>query len=692
MAHKTNKLRPFAIHILAIILATQIVHASKSTTIWSGKAEAHGSWKLVNSNHARATFRPTGKSGKANIVINYKPSRLDISKYIYTAVDVSNATNGQLDVTVSVLSNSAEAWSNQQTGRFILQPNENQPLRVFMLREELGDQSPWVQHLGNLYAFPGGHQRHWRFLKTDAIERIHIQVAWKRLSGDSNEIRIGIPYGDQAIDTSIKTLEALPRPLVDSMGQLRSEDWHERACNSESLTKDGIQDITTFAPTNDMNAKGLSRFGGLLDGPKLEATGRFHAKRLDDKWWLIDPEGHLFWSLGVTEAGIGSLTRYEQREALFPELAPRKDEDLWFMERGKTLSYSFYNSNLKTKYGDNWRDKHYQVTEGRMRTWGLNSIGAWSMEPCTVFDWKKPTLPYTVIVHTDLNGGIGRMHEMIDPFSKQFDQSLNSVLASAAKHYNGDPNNIGVFVNNELHWWGGIEHPFEVLTQSNNVPAKQALIKNLKQKYGAIENLNTNWDSNFSSFLKIKADHSLRTNEAFVADLEAFYSEFADTFFSKCREAINKHFPDHMYLGCRFNVFPPTVTRAASKHCDVMSFNLYVNSVADFKVATDIDRPFLISEFHFGTGSDGVWGRGLTPCADQNNQDDLYRAYVEDALTHPNFIGAHWFTWSDQPVTGRFDGENFRVGLVSIVDRPHQTLIKSIRATAESMYEKRLKH
>ena len=43
----------------------------------------------------------------------------------------------------------------------------------------------------------------------------------------------------------------------------------------------------------------LDRFGGWADGPKLNATGAFRTEKLDSKWWLVDPDGRLFFSLGV---------------------------------------------------------------------------------------------------------------------------------------------------------------------------------------------------------------------------------------------------------------------------------------------------------------------------------------------------------------------------------------------------------
>jgi hypothetical protein len=58
-----------------------------------------------------------------------------------------------------------------------------------------------------------------------------------------------------------------------------------------------------------------------------------------------------------------------------------------------------------------------------------------------------------------------------------------------------------------------------------------------------------------------------------------------------------------------------------------------------------------------------------------------YRYYVENAAAHPALIGTHWFQWIDQPSTGRFDGENYNIGLVDVTDRPYPEMIKAAKET-----------
>jgi hypothetical protein len=53
---------------------------------------------------------------------------------------------------------------------------------------------------------------------------------------------------------------------------------------------------------------------------------------------------------------------------------------------------------------------------------------------------------------------------------------------------------------------------------------------------------------------------------------------------------------------------------------------------------------------------------------------------VAAARADPAIVGAHWFQYADQPVSGRLlDGENSHVGLVGITDIPFAGFIKAAR-------------
>jgi hypothetical protein len=104
------------------------------------------------------------------------------------------------------------------------------------------------------------------------------------------------------------------------------------------------------------------------------------------------------------------------------------------------------------------------------------------------------------------------------------------------------------------------------------------------------------------------------------------------------------------------------------------------------------DMPVLIGEFHFSAclPCRGKFASGIIAGA---NEDDLaiaYTRYMQGALLHPNIVGAHWFQFRDQPLTGRGDGESYQIGFVDIADTPYWKMTEAAREVGENMYSYRM--
>ena len=97
-------------------------------------------------------------------------------------------------------------------------------------------------------------------------------------------------------------------------------------------------------------------------------------------------------------------------------------------------------------------------------------------------------------------------------------------------------------------------------------------------------------------------------------------------------------------------------------------------------------KPVIIGEFHFGVPADGL-GAGLVQVRDQKERGIAYRYYMEQAAAQPAFLGAHWFQWVDQPVSGRFDGENYNIGLIDVTDRPYWDFIEGVKLTHKNLFD-----
>ena len=146
---------------------------------------------------------------------------------------------------------------------------------------------------------------------------------------------------------------------------------------------------------------------------------------------------------------------------------------------------------------------------------------------------------------------------------------------------------------------------------------------------------------------------------------------------------MKRHDPNHLNLGMRSGGQPTAAEIRAARSFDVYSVNIYDYEVPVARVrqiAELTGKPILIGEFHFGTPGRGL-AASLVQVRDQAARGQAYRYYVENAFAMPELVGTHYFQWADQPSTGRFDGENYNIGLVDVTDRPYPDLVAALKET-----------
>jgi hypothetical protein len=70
----------------------------------------------------------------------------------------------------------------------------------------------------------------------------------------------------------------------------------------------------------------------------------------------------------------------------------------------------------------------------------------------------------------------------------------------------------------------------------------------------------------------------------------------------------------------------------------------------------------------------------VVPVWTEQQRGEAYAHYIAAAVADPVIVGAHWFQYVDQPITGRLiDGENAHIGLVAITDRPFKDFVDAVR-------------
>jgi len=288
----------------------------------------------------------------------------------------------------------------------------------------------------------------------------------------------------------------------------------------------------------------------------------------------------------------------------------------------------------------------------RMDAWGMNTVGNWSSLRTSDDGQRKV---YVVSLRTP------RMDPyylgMPDVYSDELARSIDQAAASQCAQYRSDPWLLGYFLGNEPPWEGRESEMVDMFLKGPESATRRKLTEYLAQE-----------------------DTPKRREESVHAMFERYLTLMG--------EAIKRHDPNHLNLGIRFGGSPAPAIQRMGRMFDVCSVNIYeyepTRQLKALYAATG--RPLLIGEFHLGVPADGL-GAGLVQTANQIERAKGYRYYVEQAAALPGFVGAHWFQWSDQPVLGRMDGENYNIGFVDVTDRPYPEMVQAAKATHKRLHD-----
>ena len=473
-------------------------------------------------------------------------------------------------------------------------------------------------------------------------------------------------------------------PVVDKFGQWNLGDFEDKAHSIDELKADWAKEDTEIAAMK-ANAPKYSKYGGSLKY-KIKGTGFFRVEKIDEKWWFVDPDGHLFLSLGANGTGPNTSSNYAPPKGAYTLTPPDGfNPDSLGIQRRRARG-SFQNDgvtqtdsavmpgiwNLYRRYGpDSMMDKARQTIIDRMTLWGMNTMGRWSTG-----EHPKPYMSYIRTSNTTNIFGLTDIY--VPGFKENVEESIQNSVENTEK----DDMLIGYFIGNEPAFCNQENRLAELILEANDdVPMKQAYLDFVKEH-----------------------GQSTESNKAFA------YKTFREYVKIVC-EASKKYDPNHLILGIRFGRGVPTteVLNISKDYFDIYSFNNYgmnpmVENNVNYGTMTFTEQPqnternifdeiyevtglpMIIGEFHFGT-TDRALGESLVRVNSQEERGIAFRNYSDAAFSHPALIGLSWFQWNDQEMFGRGDGENYNIGLVDITDRPYPHLVNAIKAVSNNCYE-----
>ena len=402
----------------------------------------------------------------------------------------------------------------------------------------------------------------------------------------------------------------------------------------------------------------------VLTGPAFAAcdlaqapTTRWHAVEQDGRAWLVDPCGTRTFSIGVSVLDDGLS--------------------------GAKLNRPHYDWHAHYASLNDWID----ATDARLRAWGFNAAGAWSLPP------QQLRLPTTIDLEL---GRLAKFH-WFDPFRPDMGAIMDAEAAKLIAPYRNSAYRIGYFSDNEVGWWDGALFTFYSRKPAANF-TKQQLVAMLRARYAG------DWSrftrdfvppagvGSWADLLATRQTTRLRPGGDGAKAISQWTGVVAGHYYALAAAAIHKADPDALYFGDRLPIYyDPAAVRAEARYVDVIATNYNVDSPEGWIAPYFFDglrtlsdgKPVLISEWFYAAHQNRTGNRNnghLMTVETQAERASGASAAAYNFAAVPEILGLDWFQYYDYPLGGRQDSEDYNFGLVDINDRPYQRLVTALAA------------
>jgi hypothetical protein len=299
----------------------------------------------------------------------------------------------------------------------------------------------------------------------------------------------------------------------------------------------------------------------LRGAPGFFRVGQTHAGR----WWLIDPDDRAFFSRGVD--GVAQTGPLPPSPESFPPME-------------ETLAIG-----------------SVEPTVARLHAWHVNTVGPGSAPEFVERGFASTEILECVKVapHTTIRLGGAHVPDVFDP---AWGAACQRQAAERCAPGRDRARLIGYFTDHELNWAqpspaggaGRDERPSLLqicLSLEPSFPAYHAAWEFALAAHGGDwAALVRAWDTDLANKHALRlltlADTPL-TGPGYRRDQERFAREFARRYFSVTADAIRRHDPRHLILGCRFGAAPAAAILAecVAPCVDVVSCNAREPALAE---------------------------------------------------------------------------------------------------------------
>ena len=484
-------------------------------------------------------------------------------------------------------------------------------------------------------------------------------------------------------------------PWIDVFGQRMYDTWPGRVTSHADFPAHKAEEIAWMS--SKPGPQNLSEYGGYVPAGSYNATGHFRTQKIGDKHWFIDPLGYPFFSVGIAGMGNngGTTTNllFGVNRAVWQERCSSVSSgvpagmtgncgqhtqiDYWdeaiaykhgFMDVNNPQDYDTSLMDTSTTQGYANAALYNEFIIARMKKWGVNTQGAWSVEALNA---AKIGASYA--------SQIGGIEEgMRTAYCFFINTGSKEAFAWT---------DAGIIGNNDV---STIQASVEAI-----IDDKLALINPLLDQH-----VQTGMTLDSDPYcIGVFIDNEIQNQDSTPIQWNRY--------FEAVRNAMRVKLPNKLYLCNRWAGSDVHAdVQMSVNYCDVVSYNWYHNEVNEYDnpfpslahmnfasrqtFISQIDgkeKPVLIGEFTISTFDGAQVASGARHATTDRQRGRISAHYWKSCLNTNNVVGALFFRWADQYITGRGDGESFQNGFVTLLDHPYYEFLDEVMKFTYSMYE-----
>jgi hypothetical protein len=429
-----------------------------------------------------------------------------------------------------------------------------------------------------------------------------------------------------------------------------------------------------------------------------EKTGFFHLQKGEDRWWLIRPDGSATWSIGTM--------------AVMPLNTGN----------GNLGVYNWYNEN----YGEDSM-AYAQMLFDSLKSWGFNSYAGWTTDKFALitaqrYQNKEEYFPMFRVLSLsrmgegkdyyarDRNGGLkDGNHSVVDPYNPVWRKEARQKALDQIPPFRDKPWFAGWYIDNEIDF----DDLFRFVWADYS---SKEFIRQLRNKYRNIDQLNQQWTSSFGQYNYASFDEIL-TDKPEPKDWDdPLYEDFTDFERVMVKEYIDFTYdlvkeldPNHLVISNRINLGPMgDLYRTLDMwgKYDLVCMNIYPQNLLFGFAPGELEimrrlhegtgKPVIIGEWSVPAISQELYGFGVDPydrpmdwswpqvVRNQKERGEVYQACMMQLASMDFVVGAGWY----KPIDVNSPIRRANRGLINGNFEPYAEMVRMIKETNENLKEK----